>query len=287
MLPAARLFDILFLHMHKVTIDETMSRIAANMAKVKYKIIVMSNKGGVGKSSVALAFASLLSSGGAKVGLLDIDIHGPSIAKMTGKEGVLPVTDGKALEPVPVRKNLVMMSVGSLVTRDDAPVIWRGPMKLNVLKQFLADVRWGELDYLIVDAPPGTGDEPLSICQLLPGLAGGVVVTTGQEVALLDSRKAVNFLKRLGVRVLGILENMTDFPCPHCGKSVDLFKSGGGERAAAALGVSFLGRVPFDPGLLAAGDNGRLFLDTDKDSPAARALASAAAKAVAELTAVR
>jgi Mrp family chromosome partitioning ATPase len=273
--------------MHKVTIDKTMSRIAENMAKVKHKIIVMSNKGGVGKSSAAVAFAALLSSRGSKVGLLDIDIHGPSIAKMTGKEGVLPVTDGKALEPVPVRENLVMMSVGSLTTRDDTPVIWRGPMKLNILKQFLADVRWGELDYLVIDAPPGTGDEPLSICQLLPGLAGGVVVTTGQDVALLDSMKAVNFLKRLGVRVLGILENMTDFPCPHCGKSVDLFKSGGGERAAETLGVGFLGRVPFDPGLLAAGDGGRLFMDTDKDSPAARALAGAVDKAVAELTAAR
>ncbi|HBW22950.1 MAG: ATP-binding protein [Elusimicrobia bacterium GWA2_56_46] len=266
--------------MHQVTIDESMSRIKENMAKVKHKIIVMSNKGGVGKSSVALAFASALSSKGFKTGLLDIDIHGPSIAKMTGKEGVLPVSDGKALEPVRVKENLVMLSMGSLIRRGGTPVIWRGPMKLNVLKQFLADVRWGVLDYLIIDAPPGTGDEPLSICQLLPGLAGGVVVTTGQEVALLDSVKAVNFLRQLGVRVLGILENMAEFPCPHCGGKIDLFKAGGGEKAAETLGVEFLGRVPFDPGLLEAGDKGRLFMDTKKDSPAARALAAAAEKAV-------
>ncbi|HOW89914.1 MAG TPA: P-loop NTPase, partial [Elusimicrobiales bacterium] len=139
--------------------------------------------------------------------------------------------------------------------------------------------------YLVIDAPPGTGDEPLSICQLLPGVAGGVVVTTGQEVALLDSMKAVNFLKRLGRRVLGILENMTDFPCPHCGGSVDLFKSGGGQAAAGKLGVRFLGRVPFDPRLLEAGDGGRLFVDTDPDAPAAKALAAAVDAAVDALQA--
>jgi len=269
--------------MHEVAIDGTMSRIKENMAKVKHKLIVMSNKGGVGKSSVAVAFAALLSSRGSKIGLLDIDIHGPSIAKMTGKEGILPGADGALLEPVPVKKNLVMLSVGSLAARGDTPVIWRGPMKLTILKQFLADVHWGELDYLIIDAPPGTGDEPLSVCQLLPGLAGGVVVTTGQEVALLDSMKAVNFLKRLGVTVLGILENMTEFPCPHCGKNVDLFKAGGGERAAATLGVPFLGRVPFDADLLKAGDEGRLLMDVNKDSPAVKALAAAIEKAVAGL----
>jgi Mrp family chromosome partitioning ATPase len=262
-----------------------MSRIKENMAKVKNKVIVMSNKGGVGKSSVAVSFAALLSRKGFKVGLLDIDIHGPSIAKMTGLEGVSPVSDGKSIEPVPVRENLVMLSMGSLMKEGGIPVIWRGPMKLTVLKQFLADVNWGDLDYLIIDAPPGTGDEPLSICQLLPGLAGGVVVTTGQEVALLDSKKAVNFLKQLGVRVLGIVENMTAFPCPHCGKSVNLFKAGGGERAAAALAVPFLGGIPFDPDMLEAGDKGLLFVETKKDSPAARALMSVVETAVKGLQA--
>ena len=266
--------------MHKVAIDGSMSRIKENMARVKNKVIVMSNKGGVGKSSVAVSFAALLSGKGFRVGLLDIDIHGPSIAKMTGREGVNPVSDGKAIEPVPVRDNLVMLSMGSLIKEGAAPVIWRGPMKLNVLKQFLADVNWGDLDYLIIDAPPGTGDEPLSICQLLPGLAGGVVVTTGQDVALLDSKKAVNFLKQLGVRVLGIVENMTDFPCPHCGGHVNLFKAGGGERAAASLDVPFLGRIPFDPDMVEAGDKGLLFVETKKDSPAAKALSAAIEKAV-------
>ena len=266
--------------MHQVAIDGAVSRIKENMARVRNKVIIMSNKGGVGKSSIAVSFAALLSSKGFKVGLLDIDIHGPSIAKMTGKEGVCPVSDGKTIEPVPVRENLVMLSMGSLLKEGETPVIWRGPIKLNVLKQFLSDVNWGDLDYLIIDAPPGTGDEPLSVCQQLPGLAGGVVVTTGQDVALLDSKKAVNFLKQLGVRVLGIVENMTDFPCPHCGKHVNLFKTGGGEKAAKELDVPFLGRIPFDPDMLEAGDNGLLFVETKKDSPAARALASAIEKAV-------
>lgn len=265
--------------MHQVRIDESESRIRERLAKIKHKIVVMSNKGGVGKSSVAVSFAALLSGRGFKVGLLDADIHGPSVAKMTGKEGTRPAFDGKALEPVQVRENLVMLSMGSLIQEGGTPVIWRGPMKLNVLKQFLADVNWGELDYLIVDAPPGTGDEPLSICQFLTGCAG-VVVTTGQEIALHDSGKAVNFLKQLGVKVLGIVENMTDFPCPHCGKRVDLFKTGGGKKAAASLDVPFLGGIPYDPDLLKAGDSGTLFAETGKSSPAAKALASAVEIAV-------
>jgi len=262
--------------MHKVTIDGAMSRIKENMARVKHKVLVMSNKGGVGKSSVAVAFAALLSAKGFKVGLLDIDIHGPSIAKMTGKEGVLPGSDDKSLEPVPVRENLVMLSMGSLLREGDSPVIWRGPMKLNVLKQFLADVRWGELDYLVIDAPPGTGDEPLTICQLIPEMTGAVVVTTGQYVALLDSRKAVNFLKKVGVPVIGILENMTSFQCPHCAKEVNLFKTGGGARAAKELSVPFLARVPFDPLMLEAGDAGTIYVLEHPAAPAAKALEQAA-----------
>ena len=271
--------------MHKVAIDESVSRIKEKMARVKNKVLVMSNKGGVGKSTVAVSFAALLSHKGFKVGLLDIDIHGPSIAKMTGKEGMLPVSDGKAIDPVRVRENFSMLSLGSFMRQSGMPVIWRGPMKLNILKQFLADVHWGDLDYLIIDAPPGTGDEPLSICQLLPGPTGGVVVTTGQEVALLDSKKAVNFLKQLGVRVLGIVENMTDFPCPHCGRQVNLFKAGGGEKAAKAMDVPFLGRIPFDPDMVEAGDNGLLFVETKKDSPAAKALEAAIEKAIKSLEA--
>jgi len=258
--------------MHKVIIDGAMSRIKENMAKVKNKVLVMSNKGGVGKSSVAVAFAALLSAKGFKVGLLDIDIHGPSIAKMTGKEGVLPGTDDKALDPVPVRENLVMLSMGSLLRQGDSPVIWRGPMKLNILKQFLADVRWGGLDYLIIDSPPGTGDEPLSICQLIPEMTGAVVVTTGQAVALLDSRKAVNFLRQVGIPVLGILENMTSFECPHCAKEINLFKTGGGARAAKELDVPFLGSIPFDPVIVNAGDAGEIYVLEHPDASAAQAL---------------
>jgi Mrp family chromosome partitioning ATPase len=233
--------------------------IKENMARVKRKILVMSNKGGVGKSTVAVNFAALLASRGLKTGLLDIDIHGPSDARMTGQEGKAHTTDGTLIDPLEVTPNLKMVSLGSVLRESDAPVIWRGPLKQTLLRQFLADVRWGDLDVMVIDAPPGTGDEPLTICQLITGMSGAVVVTTGQDIALLDSRKAVNFLKAVGVPVLGILENMTDFHCPHCAKEIKLFKTGGGARAAVEMGVPFLGSVPFDPEMVDAGDAGRFY----------------------------
>jgi len=159
---------------------------------------------------------------------------------MTGQEGKPHASEGKFIFPLNVTPNLRMISMGSIMKEGDAPVIWRGPIKLGVLRQFLSDVNWGDLDALIIDAPPGTGDEPLTICQLIPEMTGAVVVTTGQGVALLDSRKAVNFLKQVGIPVLGILENMTSFNCPHCAKEINLFKTGGGRKAAEEMGVPFL-----------------------------------------------
>jgi Mrp family chromosome partitioning ATPase len=264
-------------NMHQVHIDRRQSLIKENMARIGRKLLVMSNKGGVGKSSVAAAFAALLSSSGQRTGLLDIDIHGPSMARLTGKGGVPPASDGKFLDPVPVRENLSMISMGSLLGKAGTPVIWRGPMKLNVLRQFLADVRWGDLDWLVIDAPPGTGDEPLSLCQMVPDVEA-VVVTTGQEVALLDSVKAVNFLKTIPVKVSGILENMGAFACPHCSGQVDLFRSGGGERAAREAGVPFLGAVPFDHELLSSGEKGELYPLAHPDRPAALSLKAALAR---------
>ncbi|HAT72870.1 MAG TPA: ATP-binding protein [Elusimicrobia bacterium] len=261
--------------MHKVHIDHRESLVKENMARIGHKILVMSNKGGVGKSTIAVNFAALLASRGLKTGLLDIDIHGPSVARMTAQEGRTHASDGEFIEPIEVMPNLKMISLGSLMRKGDAPAIWRGPLKRGVLKQFLSDVKWGDLDALVIDAPPGTGDEPLTICQLIPEMTGAVVVTTGQEVALLDSRKAVNFLKQVGVPVLGVLENMTAFCCPHCSKEIDLFKTGGGERAAIELGVPFLGSVPFDPAMVDAGDVGKIYAVEAPSAPPSVAIVKA------------
>ncbi|HAF95937.1 MAG: ATP-binding protein [Elusimicrobia bacterium GWC2_51_8] len=266
--------------MHKVIIDESASRIRERLTKIKRKILVLSNKGGVGKSSAALSFAALLHAGGNKVGLLDIDMHGPSMAKMAGVEGRAPESDGKSIRPVEIKPGFTLMSMGSFLPESRKPVIWRGPMKMNVVKQFLADVVWGELDYLIIDSPPGTGDEPLTICQLIPCLSGGIIVTTGQDVALLDSMKAVNFLKALSIPVLGVLENMAAFKCPHCAKDINLFKAGSGAAAAKELGVPFLGSVPFDPAMVEAADRGEIFALTRKESDTVKALESAVEKVI-------
>lgn len=261
--------------MHKVHIDHRESLIKENMARIKRKILVMSNKGGVGKSTIAVNFAALLAKSGQKTGLLDIDIHGPSVARMTAQEGKGHESDGRLIDPIEAAPNLRMISMGTLVKEGDTPLIWRGPLKMGVLKQFLADVRWGDLDTLVIDAPPGTGDEPLTICQLIPEMTGAVVVTTGQAVALLDSRKAVSFLKQVGIPVLGVLENMTAFLCPHCGKEINLFKTGGGGRAAKEMDVPFLGSVPFDPRMVDAGDAGKFFALESPDSPPAAAMKAA------------
>jgi Mrp family chromosome partitioning ATPase len=261
--------------MHQVHIDHREAMIKENMARIRRKILVMSNKGGVGKSTIAVNFAALLAARGAGTGLLDIDIHGPSVARMTGQEGRPHAADGALIEPLQAAPNLKMVSMGSVMREADAPVIWRGPLKQSVLRQFLSDVKWGALDALVMDAPPGTGDELLSICRLIPEMSGAVVVTTGQGVALLDSRKAVNFLKTVGVPVLGILENMTAFHCPHCAKEINLFKTGGGARAAAEMGVPFLGSVPFDPAMVDAGDEGRFYAVEAPAAPPAEAIKAA------------
>lgn len=232
-------------------------KLKENMTKIKHKILVLSNKGGVGKSALAINLACSLSKRGFEVGILDADLHGPSVAKMLGFEGQRLTSIKEGMMPVVVGPKLRAFSMASLLSSPDAPVIWRGPLKMTALKQFLAEVVWGELDYLIVDAPPGTGDEPLSICQLIPELEGGIVVTTPQDVALSDSRKCVGFLQQLRIPTLGILENMSGFICPHCGKNIDLFKSGGGEKAALELRVPLLGKIPFDLNMVKSSDEGK------------------------------
>ncbi len=238
------------------------------LSKIKHKIMVMSGKGGVGKTTVSVNLALELARRGFKVGLLDADIHGPNVPLMLGLEGSRLEVSEEGIEPIVIGDNeLKVVSMSFLLQSPDTPVIWRGPLKMGALRQFLSEVNWGELDFLIVDLPPGTGDEPLSIAQLIKDMDGSIVVTTPQEVALLDSRKSVNFSKKLGVHVLGIIENMSGFVCPHCGKEVNLFKVGGGEKAAKEHGVPFLGRIPLDPKVVEVEDAGRLLFEVGSDSP--------------------
>lgn len=236
------------------------------LGRIGKKIMVMSGKGGVGKSTVAANLAVFLAMEGFEVGLLDADIHGPNIPKMLGLEDERLRGSEEGIIPVRVMEGLSVISVGYLLEDRDTPVIWRGAMKHGVIKQFLGEVNWGDLDFLIVDLPPGTGDEPLSVAQLIGSSEGSIVVTTPQDVALLDSRKSVNFSKRLNVPVLGIVENMSGFKCPHCGKEINLFKVGGGEKAAKEMGVPFLGRIPVDTEIMESGDSGRPFVRYLRDS---------------------
>jgi len=256
----------------KKTENNLDEKLKNNMANIKHKILVLSNKGGVGKSSIAINLACSLSEKGFKVGILDADLHGPSVAKMLGFEGKRLQGSPEGIIPMSVSPNLVAVSMASLIETSDAPLIWRGPLKMMALKQFLGEVEWETLDYLIIDSPPGTGDEPLSICQLIPELEGGVIVTTPQKVALLDSRKCINFLKNLKIPILGIIENMSGLKCPYCGKNIDLFKSGGGEKAALEFNLPFLGKIPIDINIVNSTDEGKPYIFQYKNSETAQIL---------------
>jgi ATP-binding protein involved in chromosome partitioning len=245
-------------------------KVSRTLARIKSRILVFSGKGGVGKSTVSANLAMALAQRGERVGALDVDIHGPNLAKMLGAEGKKLDISPEGIRAVQVNENLKLISMSFLLQDPNSPVIWRGPMKMKAIRQFLADVDWGDLDWLIIDSPPGTGDEPLSVAQLIPA-TGAIIVTTPQEVSVLDSRKAVGFALKLNLKVLGIIENMSGLVCPHCGRRIDLFKVGGGERAAAEMGVPFLGRIPIDPQIVVSGDEGKPFADMGKNSEASRA----------------
>lgn len=253
----------------KKAMAEKKEKIKQKLSKdVKHSIVVMSGKGGVGKSTVAANIATGLKMRGYEVGLMDCDMHGPSIPKIVGVREKNATTDGEEMNPIETEFGLEVISIDPLLPDDDSPVIWRGPLKMKTLQQFLGDVNWGRLDYLVFDLPPGTGDEPLSIAQLIPDPDGTIIVTTPQEVALQTIRRSVNFAEKVELPVLGLVENMSGFVCPNCGTETDIFRSGGGEDLSEELEIPFLGKVPIDSAIVESGEEGRPIVLEKESKPA-------------------
>ena len=243
----------------------------ARLSTIGRRYLVLSGKGGVGKSTVAANLATALATIGHRTGLMDVDIHGPSIPRLLGiRDSKLTQNDQDELMPVQIGP-LKVMSIGFMLPSEEEALIWRGPMKYNAIKQFLSDVNWGELDFLIADAPPGTGDEPLAIAQLLGRVDGAIIVTTPQDIATTDVKKCITFCNKAQIPVTGVIENMSGLICPHCGEEIELFKKGGGERMAKEMNVPFLGSIPIDPQICTASDEGTPFVERFKSSPAAKA----------------
>ena len=244
--------------------------VKSSLAKIKNKLIVMSGKGGVGKTSVSVNTAIALSKKGYKVGLMDVDLHGPDVPRMLGLKGTPDLSKNQKLNPLKYSDNLSIISVESLTSNKDDAIIWRGPIKHSAIKQFIGDVEWGDLDFLLIDAPPGTGDEPLTVAQTISD-AKAIIVTTPQEVSLADVRKSISFCKTVKMEIFGLIENMSGYTCPHCGEKLELFGTGGGEKTASAAGLNFLGKIPFDQNLVHCGDAGSSFQDNFKDSEVTKA----------------
>ncbi len=245
------------------------------MLLIRHKFLVLSGKGGVGKSTVAVNLASALASAGRRVGLLDVDLHGPSVPGLLGLDYTPQPGRAGGIAPAKVTDNLWAMSIQFFLPADDDAVIWRGPRKYSAIREMLSAVDWGHLDCLVVDAPPGTGDEALALVELLGSGTGAIVVSTPQRVAVSDVRKALAFCATLELPVLGVIENMSGFVCPHCGETTDVFLSGGAEAMAADLGVPFLGRIPMDPAVVQAGERGVPHVVACAGSPTAEAFANA------------
>ena len=250
--------------------DEQDVALKDSLSRIRNKIMVMSGKGGVGKTSTSVNLAVALARLGYQVGLMDVDLHGPDVPRVLGLMGMIGLSPNNKLAPMPFNDNLKVVSIESLTTSKDDAIIWRGPIKFSAIRQFIADVDWGKLDFLIIDAPPGTGDEPLTVAQTIPD-AKAVIVTTPQEVSLADVRKSISFCRTVKMEIFGLVENMSGYVCPHCGEQVDLFGSGGGEKTALNAGLPFLGRVPFDPKVVACGDNGQAYQEAYPDSPVTQA----------------
>lgn len=242
------------------------------LKQIRHKLLVMSGKGGVGKSSVAVSLALSLARRGYKVGLMDVDLHGPNVLRMLGLKEPFDLMHAQFQLPPDLFYNLKVISIEVLMRNREMAVIWRGPLKHQMIRQFITEVQWGSLDYLVIDAPPGTGDEPMSVAQTIPD-AQAIIVTTPQEISLADVRKSINFCQKINLSVLGIVENMSGYFCPHCGKELPLFRKGGGEKTAQAAKVPFLGSLPFDPQVVEAADQGQLMELKEKESPFFQALA--------------
>ena len=258
-------------------IQDQQRRIKEVLEGIKHRVVVFSGKGGVGKTTVAVNLAYALAKHGKRVGLLDADITGPNVPKMIGLHEVPSVANDRMVPPE--KDGIKVISLATLIP-PDAPVIWRGPIRSKALDQFLGEVAWGELDYLVADLPPGTGDEVLTMAQRMePQLA--VIVTTPQELALLDSRRAINMAKKMGIPKIGVVENMSGLRCPHCGHEIDLFGSGGGERAARELNVHFLGKIPIDLKAREDADAGRPIVLEDEEAGISRALLRVAERVIA------
>ncbi len=246
-----------------------------SLEKIKNKIMVMSGKGGVGKTSTSVNLSIALANKGYNVGIMDVDLHGPDVPRMLGLTGLPEVNQNKKLNPMSYSKNLKAISIESFIPSRDDAIIWRGPLKFSAIRQFIGDVDWGYLDFLIIDSPPGTGDEPLTVAQTISD-AKAIIVTTPQEVALADVRKSINFCKAVKMKIFGLVENMSGFTCPHCGEMIELFGSGGGERTAKEMGIQFLGKIPFDPRVVVCGDSGACLQEVHSESPVTKAFTEVA-----------
>jgi len=255
-------------------IEEQERRIKTRMAKIKHKLAILSGKGGVGKSTIAANLAIAFARKSYRVGILDADIHGPSIPKMLGLRGqelMASRIEGLGIFPVRGPFDIKVVSMDFLLQSDETPVIWRGPAKIGVIRQFLADVVWGDLDFLLVDLPPGTGDEPLSVMQLIPNIDGVLMVTAPSEVSQIVVKRAIGFTKELHVPLIGIIENMSGFVCPKCGAEFDILGTGGGRRISEELNVPFLGRIPIDQNVCEDSDKGTPFVIQHAESLTAKA----------------
>ena len=258
--------------------DLQTERIDRRMADISRKIVVMSGKGGVGKTTVAVNLAFALSEMGKKVGILDCDIHGPNVAKMLGvRDAELYSPDGKTMIPVEAKNGIKVMSLAFALPDPDDAIIWRGAMKMGVIRQFLGDTEWGTLDYLIIDTPPGTGDEQLTVVQSIKDITGAIIVTTPQEVAILDSRRSVTFARKCGLPIIGVIENMSGLKCPSCGTEIPVFGKNGGRNMALEMNTPFLGAIPMELDLMKSEDSGEEWIK-DTTHPSAEALVAIAEK---------
>jgi ATP-binding protein involved in chromosome partitioning len=253
------------------------------MKQVKHKVAVISGKGGVGKSTITVNLAAAFALHGKRVGILDADIHGPSVPRLLGLTGQQVKVGPPGAFPVTGILGMKVVSIDFFLPEERTPTIWRGPLKRTAIRQLLSDIVWGELDVLFIDLPPGTGDEPLSIAQFLPNIDGVVIVTMPSELSRAVVKKAITFAQRLGMPIIGVVENMSGYVCPSCGEKIDIFQSGGGKKMAEEAGVPFLGSLPIDPKIGVASDKGSPFVIEHADSPAAKAFIAIVEKVEAYL----